>query len=330
MEETPFDGTLRLNEGVLVTTAEGVLTFCNSKACSVLGWDKREVRGKPLSALSASSFGLDAVLRCSQLARERGVEVREHLTRELDGRRLHITLRAFVEGDRTTVILEDATLKREMEEGLSRFVGPPIIDQLQNASLSSWQPTRTRMTIVGVEPANFSYFAERLEPHVLRDFLNDYVRKTVEIAREAEASVVKLSLPGILLGFGPPDHARRGVEAAQRVMDASRALERRCAFDGIGTAKLKVAVNTGMVVVGPVGCPERMEYTMLGSSVDVVASLLDTALAGSASITHDTQEELGDWRLTGARLLDHGPQRLFGIDRPIGVALLIRAAEAAP
>ena len=153
--------------------------------------------------------------------------------------------------------------------------------------------------------------------------MNEFVRRTVEIAKDAEATVVKLSLPVILLGFASADHARRAVEATQRIIDAGKALERRCAFDGIGTVKLKLAVNTGMAVIGPVGCTERMEYTMLGNTVDVVTSLLQAGMAGSASLTHETHAELGDWRPSGVRILDHGPQRLWGIDRPIGVALLV-------
>ena len=154
-----MDGTLGLNEGILMTNGDGVLTFCNSRACDVLGWDRNEVMGHALSSLNSTIFGRDAVMQSIASAREQGSEFRQHLSGETNGRRVHIDLRATIRGDSAVVLLEDSTQAYEMEEGLACFVGPTIVDQLRSASLSSWQPTRTKLTVVGIEPSDFSYFA---------------------------------------------------------------------------------------------------------------------------------------------------------------------------
>ena len=83
-----------------------------------------------------------------------------------------------------------------------------------------------------------------------------------------------------------------------------------------------------MVVVGPIGCADRMEYTMLGHNVDIVANLLHQGLAGSTTLTHTTRDELAGWQPKGARMLDHGLQRIWGIDHPIGVVMLLEDGEA--
>ncbi|MBI2920816.1 MAG: hypothetical protein HYY18_06990 [Planctomycetes bacterium] len=318
-----FQGSLRLSEGILIVDAQDRITYINTMMARILKADRKTSVGQPLDPLDKQPWGEGVLKALVAQARGGTAEVTKEIAYQVTGASHHAKMRAFVNGDKTHILIEDVTKEREMEKSFARFVGPSLVDQLKSTGLASFKAERTPMTLLGVCPAEFSFFAERLEPHVLRDFLNDYVRKVVQVAKDSSAAVVKLSVPTILLGYAAPDHARRAVEAARKLAATGKEMERAASFAGIGTVKLKMVLNTGMVVVGPVGSPERMEYTMLGNNVDIVTSQLQTAMAGTTMLTRAVKDELKDWKPDKCRFLDHGPQRIWGIDHPVGIMMLV-------
>ncbi len=323
-----IDSSFRLREGVFLVDAEDRVTFCNSRAASLLGWNKGELQGRTLSTLPHERVDPETLRGWIARARAEQREVTDEVSLSDGSERHHHAVRAFTSGEGiTTVILEETTATRALAAGLARFVGPSIAAQLRNDSLASWNATRAAMSVVGIAPADFSYFAERLEPPVLRDFLSGYVERVVEVAKAESADVVKLSLPTILLGFGSDQHADRALNTALRLAALGTSLERESVLAGLGAVKIKLALNSGMVVTGPVGCSDRMEFTMLGSSVDAVSSLLDTALAGQTLMTHALLERLGNREPDGVRFLDLGPQRIWGVERPLGIVQVLPVAR---
>jgi class 3 adenylate cyclase len=318
-----FEGSLRLNEGLLLVDAQGKVAYVNTMMCRLLGLEKKACMGQPLDAIDRQPWGAGILKQIAAEARSRGAEVARDLAWKVGGKDRAAKVRAFVDGDRTHLLIEDVTQAAMIDTVLTRFVGPSLVDQLKASSLGAWKAERMAMTVLAATPSDFSRFAERLEPHVLREYLNDFVRRAVAVAKESNASVVKLSVPVVMLGFAGEAHARRAVEAARRLSAAGREMERGAALAGIGSVKLKFALNSGMTVVGPVGCPERMEYTMLGNAVDVVSTLLGNAMAGATLLTKAVKDELKDWSPEKCRLHDHGLQRLYGIDQPVQLMMLV-------
>lgn len=315
-------GSLRLNEGILILDDKNKVAYINSTMSRMLGAGAKAA-GKSFAELDRQPWGEGLLAGLAAEARKSGAEITREITWKAGGDTRHSRLRAFVNQDRAHIVAEDVTQSKAMEIGLTRFVGPSLVDQLKSNGLSSWKAERTVMTVLGATPADFSFHAERLEPHVLRDFLSDFVRRAVDVAKSTGASVVKLAVPSILLGWAGEGHAKRAVEAARLLAAAGRELERSAALQGMGGVKLKIALNTGAVVVGPVGSPERMEYTLLGNHVDIVTRLVDGALAGTTMLTKAVADELKGWKPEKCRLLDHGPQRIWGIDHPVGVMMLV-------
>ena len=314
--------SLRLNEGILILDEKERVAYINSTMARMLGSD-RKVVGKPLADVDRQPWGAGLLATLSAQALASGAEATREVAWSVGGASRHARLRAFINAGRAHIVAEDVTQSRELEKGLSRFVGPSLVDQLKNSGLAAWKADRTAMTLLAATPANFASHAERLEPHVIRDFLSDFVRRAVEVARATDASVLKLAVPTVLFGFAGEGHSRRAVEAGRKLAAAWKELERLAALAGMGGLKLKMALDAGAVVVGPVGSPERMEYTVLGSHVDIVMCLLQGAMAGTTMLTKAVVDGLKEWKPEKCRLLDHGPQRIWGIDHPVGVVMMV-------
>jgi class 3 adenylate cyclase len=90
---------------------------------------------------------------------------------------------------------------------------------------------------------------------------------------------------GLMAFFGDPielkNHAQAAIAAGQQMQREMASLNAKWSAMGIGELSkgihIRVGVNTGMVVVGNIGSQRRMEYTVLGSAVNVASRLQEVA-----------------------------------------------------
>jgi len=110
--------------------------------------------------------------------------------------------------------------------------------------------------------------------------------------------------------FGAPvrqeDHAERAVRAALKILEALKGWNQRRAEEKEPTLEMRIAINTGTVVVGDVGSNRRVDYTVLGNAVNVAARLESTcAKAGQVTIGATTHALLGGKFATESLGLQH-------------------------
>ena len=94
--------------------------------------------------------------------------------------------------------------------------------------------------------------------------------------------------------IGYPDHAARAVKTALDMRKAIAALAARRRAMGQDPFEVGIGVSLGEVVAGTVGTEERMEYTVIGDSVNVASRLQDRAKPGSILLTRRTYDAVRD------------------------------------
>ncbi|RZM74093.1 adenylate/guanylate cyclase domain-containing protein [Leptolyngbya iicbica LK] len=173
----------------------------------------------------------------------------------------------------------------------------------------------------------FSTLAEKLPPEDLLDWLNEYLDEMVGAVKEHRGIVNKFTGDGLLAVFGVPvprttpeeiaHDAQQAVRCALAMGDRLAQLNQDWTRRGLANARMRVGIFTGPVVVGSLGGQDRLEYGVIGDSVNTAARLescLKTRQPGICRIliAHETLEHLhnqfqveswGDVELKGKELL---------------------------
>jgi class 3 adenylate cyclase len=193
---------------------------------------------------------------------------------------------------------------------------------------SALEGERKLVTVLFCDIANSTPLAARLGAEAMHALLNRFFELALAEVHGYDGTINQFLGDGFMALFGAPvaheDHARRALLAAvglqQRLRDpAGEAATLR-------DIRVRIGVNTGMVVVGTIGDNLRMDYTAVGDTTNLAARLQSLAAPGTIRISEATHRAaLPYFEFTAL-----GKQTLKGIAEPVEVydVRQVRAAGA--
>jgi len=130
-----------------------------------------------------------------------------------------------------------------------------------------------KVTVLMTDIVGFTALAEEMGAEETASFLNEHLA-LVTGCIEAEGGVVdKFMGDAVMALWGAlepePDQATRAVAAAMHIVEALEAANRDCDHP----VRLRIGIHSGMVVAGNIGAPARMNYTVVGDTVNVAQRL---------------------------------------------------------
>jgi len=153
------------------------------------------------------------------------------------------------------------------QNAISVFVGKKFAAAISEEQKISLSGSRQLVTILFSDIRGFTAFCEEKDPALVVDLLNEYMGAMVKIIVAHHGSVNKFIGDGILAIFSdedgttPGDHALRAVRCGTEMAQY------------VGKFKTGVGIHSGLAVVGNVGSEDKMEYTVLGDTVNLASRL---------------------------------------------------------
>jgi adenylate cyclase len=281
-----------------------------------------------------------------------------HVQRRSDGRWIHINERKTAEGGTVAIysnITESKRAEQEIHEAnrklalahdlvteknkelealstkLSKYLSPQVYSSIfsgsQEVKIAS---SRKKLTVFFSDIADFTATTDDLESEELTTLLNHYLTEMSKIALAHGATIDKYIGDAFLAFFGDPE--TRGVEEdAMACVNMAMAMQRRmrelqAEWRDRGLQKpfqLRIGINTGYCTVGNFGSDDRMDYTIIGSEVNLAARLQSHAELGAILLSHETYSLVKDHVLAEER----EPIHAKGIAKPVRNYLVVSSID---
>ncbi|UCD67507.1 MAG: adenylate/guanylate cyclase domain-containing response regulator [Betaproteobacteria bacterium] len=197
----------------------------------------------------------------------------------------------------------DAEAKRgkEIGDAFRRYVAPALVDEilsdrrLLDSALAD-KSTRVTATVLFADMRGFTRMSEQLEAADVVPLLNQYFRLLTQIAFHYQGTVFNMAGDCLMVGFGVPfeqaDATVRAFRTAREMLVRFSELIAEWKVKFGVEAGLGIGINEGDVVVGNVGSPDYMNYTVIGDAVNVAARLSQRARAGELLFSRRVKKAL--------------------------------------
>lgn len=208
------------------------------------------------------------------------------------------------------VAIERAQLAERIEEEkrirgkLERYHSPAVVEEIVRRAVSGEKEVRNaEVSILFADICGFTTISETKKPEEVSDFLSQFFNCAVEAIFANDGTLDKFIGDAVMAFFGAPlaqgDHAIRAVRAGLTMKQLVDEWNQEREDSGLPPVRIRVGINSGPAVVGNVGTEKRVDYTVLGTSVNI-ASRLESGVAkpGDVVISQNTHDRLnGEFEL---------------------------------
>jgi class 3 adenylate cyclase/tetratricopeptide (TPR) repeat protein len=157
------------------------------------------------------------------------------------------------------------------------------------ASKSAMEGERKQVTVLFADVAGFTTISEQLDPEEVHTLMDGCFTRLTAAVHRYEGTVNQYTGDGIMALFGAPiaheDHPQRALLAALAIQEAMAEYSERLQRDRGIDFRLRLGVNTGLVVVGRIGDNLRMDYTAQGDTTNLAARLQVLAKPGTILVS---------------------------------------------
>jgi len=220
---------------------------------------------------------------------------------------------------------EELCVKSLMQESFGKYVGPQILELILKNPEDTWLRGQTNeATILFADIRGFTTYSESKAPNVIVDELNQFFEIANKTILNHDGYIDKFIGDGVLAVFGVPvyqkDHIKNAVSAAFEMQQAFRSAG---ASANVLLSSIGIGIHTGLVVSGNIGSPVKMEYTVIGDSVNVASRISEIASPGEIIISSNILEQIPDFIEVQALQ----PHKIKGRSRPIKTYRALKIRE---
>lgn len=221
-------------------------------------------------------------------------------------------------------IIEEKSQKLEnIANRLAKYLSPQVYKSIfADEVTSSAEHNRKNLTVFFSDIERFTDLSDTLEPEKLAGVINSYLSEMTTIAIECGGTIDKFIGDAVMVFFGDPEtdgeeqDALNCVEMALRMKARVEELKQHWTKMGVKNGlNVRMGIATGFCTVGNFGSNQRLDYTALGSPVNLSARLQGLAPTNEILISENTYELISQ-RVEASHFDDILPK---GFSRPVPV-----------
>ena len=203
-----------------------------------------------------------------------------------------------------SLALERTELARQIEAeavtraNLARFLSPALVEQAQKGQLElSKGGQETFVTVLFSDIRGFTSYSEAVGPQETVQLLNEYFEQMVDCVFRHGGVLDKFIGDAIMAIWGAPvqrpDDVERAVKSALEMQAVVSEFNESRAARGKPPVAIGIGVNAGPAVVGNMGSSKRLEYTVIGDTVNLASRLCGRAAPGEIVVSQAALSRTG-------------------------------------
>jgi adenylate cyclase len=191
-----------------------------------------------------------------------------------------------------------ATLTRYVTEGreksryrktLMKYVSPSLVETIMSDfDWASLRAEKKTLTVLFSDVRGFTTFSEQFPPETVVATLNELLNMMVSVIFRRQGTLDKFVGDCVMAFWGAPlvqpNHAELACRAALEMIEGLEKLNQKWQSEGRPTLKIGVGINTGEMLFGNIGSEQRMDFTVIGDSVNLGSRLESSTKELHASI----------------------------------------------
>jgi len=190
-------------------------------------------------------------------------------------------------------VISERSEKRVITETFGRYLSPQVVEKILDSLRSGdleLGGSEHDVTVAFADVRGFTSISEKTPPAALVTALNTYLSAVIDAVIEQGGMVNKFGGDSVMAVWNAPvaspEHALLAIKAAMNAQNAVSAL--RMDDRSLAGMEFGIGINSGRALAGNMGSQDRLEYSVVGDTVNVAARLADAAPGGRVWIGADT------------------------------------------
>ena len=208
-----------------------------------------------------------------------------------------LTIQKKIADDAKAEALTKSEEVAKISNQLAKYLSPQIHEQIfsgkQSAEVKS---NRKKLTVFFSDIVNFTDISDELESEEMTNLLNFYLNEMSQIALKFGGTIDKFIGDALMIFFGDPESkgpqedAKQCIQMALEMQDLMTQLSDYWSknYSLKKELKIRIGINTGFCTVGNFGSLDRIDYTAIGSTVNLASRLESMSDPGSILVSEDT------------------------------------------